>query len=349
MAQKKAHEVDGYLTQFAGRPDQPHRVFLIYGPDTGLVAERAKKLAEASGADLSDPFSTITIDADDAASDPNRLSDEAHTVSMFGGNRLVWIKGSTQKNFVAAVQPVLDLPPTDAIVLIEAGDLKKSSPLRSRIEKAGSAMALPCYQDQAKAIDALIDEELKIHNLSIEPTARQALKALLGADRMASRGEVSKLCLYSSGSGSITLDDVNAIVGDASSLAIDTIIDSASIGDIATMEHTFKRLIARGTAVFQIVSGLQRHFEMLHQAKAQMESLGKPASAVISSARPPINFQRKDAVIRALSSWPLAALERALVRLEKLSLETRSNAALAVPLTSTTLLAIAIQAKRGIR
>ena len=104
MAQVKAHEVDRYLK----KPDPKHRVVLVYGPDRGLVSERTKSLAGTSGADLNDPFSTIVIDAEDAASEPTRIADEAHTVSMFGGNRLVWIKGSTQKNLIGALQPVLD-------------------------------------------------------------------------------------------------------------------------------------------------------------------------------------------------------------------------------------------------
>ena len=99
MAQVKNHEVDRYLKQ----PNPNHRVCLLYGPDAGLVSERAKTLAKLSGADLNDPFSTIVLDAEDAASDPQRVADEAHTISMFGGNRLVHIKGSTQKQLIKAI------------------------------------------------------------------------------------------------------------------------------------------------------------------------------------------------------------------------------------------------------
>ncbi len=345
MAQLKAHQVDRYLS----RPEPQHRVFLVYGPDAGLVSERAVQLAKSSGADLNDPFSTIKLDADDAASDPSRIADEAHTVSMFGGNRLVWIKGATQKNLAGAVQPVLDLPPTDAIVIIEAGDLKKSAPLRTRIEKAKGAITLPCYQDPDRAIEVLINEELKASQLSIDPQAMTALKSLLGGDRLASRGEMQKLCLYATGSKQITLEDIQNIVGDASALAVDTVIDAASVGDIPTMEHTFKRLIAQGTAVFQIINAAQRHFQNLHQASAQMEARRQPASSVVGAMRPPINFQRKDKVVRALSIWKRPSLEKLLSRLEKTSLETRANAELSVPLASTALLAIAIEANRNSR
>lgn len=306
-------------------------------------------MAKSSGADLDDPFSTIVLDADEAAADPHRIADEAHTVSMFGGNRLVHIKGSTQKNLVKAIQPIIDQPPTDAVVIIEAGDLKKSSPLRSRIEKASAAVALPCYQDQIQALRQVIDQELEASGLSIDPEARQALLGLLGENRIASRGEVQKLCLYVGGAGTITLDDVQMIVGDASVLALDAVVDAASMGDIATMEHTYKRLIARGTAVFQVVSAMQRHFQMLHLARSQMEAGGQGAASLVGTMRPPVNFQRKDKVIRALALWRLRALDRVLKRLETVSLETRKNSPLAVALTSTALLAIAIEARQAQR
>ena len=342
MAQSKAHEVDRYIT----RPNAKHRIFLVYGPDTGLVSERVGKLAKASGADLEDPFATIKMDAEDAASDPSRIADEAHTVSMFGGNRLVWIRGSTQKNLANALQPILDLPPTDAIVIIEGGDLKKTSPLRSRIEKNASAMALPCYQDQARAIDGVIDEELQASNLTIQRDAKLLLKSLLGGDRMASRAEVQKLCLYSAGQSEVSEADILAVVGDASALAVDAVVDAASIGDVQTMEHTFKRLIAQGTAVFQVINAAQRHFQSLHMARSTMESKGQPASSAIAAIRPPFNFQRKDTVIRALSIWQLDTLQRVMERLDKTSFETRANSALSVPLASTALLAIAIEARQ---
>ena len=45
MAEKKAHEVDAWLA----RPDPKIAIVLIYGPDRGLVAERARLFAAKSG------------------------------------------------------------------------------------------------------------------------------------------------------------------------------------------------------------------------------------------------------------------------------------------------------------
>ncbi len=343
MADIKAHEVDRYLAT----QKLPHCIFLIYGPDRGLVRERAEKIIKISGVERDDPFSLISLDADDAAADPSRIADEAHTVSMFAGQRVVWIKGSTQKNLAKGIDPILATPPSDCVVIIEGGDLKKSAPLRQRIEKSSHAMALPCYQDQARALDVMIDEELAASGATISPGSRNLLKSLLGADRMASRSEVQKLCLYA-GPGT-EIDDImiSDVVGDASALVLDTVIDCALTGDIRTMEHMFKRLIAQGVATFQIVSALQRQVQMMHVMRLKMESLRQSANTVVQGARPPIMFKRKDVVISALSRWPSANLEKCLERVEKLTLESRSNAALSNALVATALLAIAVEARRN--
>ena len=107
MAELKASEV----VRFLAKPDLSKSVFLVYGPDAGLVSETADKLADKSGVDLSDPFCTLRIDADVMASETSRLAEEAHTIAMFGGKRLIRISGSTRKDLVRAVQPVLDTPP----------------------------------------------------------------------------------------------------------------------------------------------------------------------------------------------------------------------------------------------
>ncbi|MDO9306698.1 MAG: DNA polymerase III subunit delta, partial [Mesorhizobium sp.] len=90
MSQKKAHEVEAWIA----RPDPAVRVVLIYGPDRGLVSERAAAFAMRTGLPLDDAFAVIRYDASDLEQDPGRLIDEARMVSMFGGERLIWIRNA---------------------------------------------------------------------------------------------------------------------------------------------------------------------------------------------------------------------------------------------------------------
>ena len=113
MAQVKAHEVDSYIK----KPDEHHKIVLVYGPDSGAVSERAAVLVQNCSLDLGDPMSVVHLDAEEAASEPARIADEANAISMFGGDRLVWIRGKTQKNLANALQGVMDEPPKAAACL----------------------------------------------------------------------------------------------------------------------------------------------------------------------------------------------------------------------------------------
>lgn len=342
MAQRKAHEVSRFLQN----PEKQFKTILIYGPNTGLVSEHARAFAASSSVDLDDPFSLIKLDADTAAGDANKVTENAHTIGMFGGSKLIWISGSTLKNLAKSISPVLSTPPEDAWVLIEAGDLKKTSPLRKLIEQSNSAIALPCYADDDRSINQLIDEEIKNANLTIEPAARDLLRSMIGADRQASRNEVKKLCLYAQGNDTITEDHVESIVGDASAFAIDEVLDAASTGDINLVQNTLARLLDTGTHPSVIANAAQRHFQSLHKARSEMDISRQAAQAVCSRMRPPMMFRRKNMVINALNIWDTASLSTALARLDKACFETRSNAELANSIIGMALMAISIDARR---
>jgi len=340
MASLKAKEIETYLRN----PDFSKPVILLYGPDAGLVSERADKLEEKSGIDLSDPFCLIRMDADEAASDPSRIADEAHTIGMFGGKRLIRISGVTRRDLAKAVKPLLDTPPEDAIVLIEAGDLKKSSGLRKQLEANSASLAIPCYQDTDAAIGQLIDEEIIAKGLTIDRETRQVLKSMLGDNRMVSRGELSKLAIYCEGRGKVTTDEIHAIVGDASKLVMDDVIDTVSTGDAARLQSVLPKAVEAGNQPDIILLTTLRHFQMLQAARSKVELNRQPASSVIGGMRPPIHFARKNAITNALNIWTLERLGRALSRIDKAMLDCRQQAGMANALCSTTLLALSLEA-----
>jgi DNA polymerase III subunit delta len=107
-------------------------VILIYGPDEGLVSERAASIAKASVG--TDPANIMRLEGDAVSSDPLMLSDEANAISMFGGMRAIRVKTSN-KSLVTALEPLLATPPVDARIIIEAGDIKANNlnPLRFHV------------------------------------------------------------------------------------------------------------------------------------------------------------------------------------------------------------------------
>jgi len=337
----KARDISAYLA----KPHFDQKIILLYGPDQGLVSERADFLATASGVDLSDPFSLIRLDADDAAADSARLSDEAHTIGMFGGSRLIRVSGTTRRDLGKAIKPLLQTPPEDALVLIEGGDLKRNSGLLNQLSKSPNALCIACYQDMDAALEQLIDEEITGKGLKIDRETRVFVKSMLGDNRMVSRGELAKLALYCEGRQIVSMDDVRNIMGDASKLVMDDLIDAVSIGNAARLQEVLPKAIEAGNSADMITWAVLRHFQFLHLARSKVEQNRQPASSVVDGARPPIHFSRKDAVKRALSIWPLDRIGRALTRLDTTFFECRQKADTAPSLTGTTLLALCLEAQ----
>ena len=216
--------------RFVVRPDPTKPVVLVYGADAGLVSERVEALIAKSVDDPADPFQLARLDGDALARDPGRLSEEANTIPLFGGRRAVWVKAGAQ-NFAPAVEALLASLPENTRVVIQAGDLRRTAPLRAVCEKAKAAVALPCYPDGERDLSRLIDGEMRNHGLSISPQARAALLPLLGGDRLASRHEIEKLALFARGKGQVEVEDVNEVVADASALALDAVMDAAFAGE----------------------------------------------------------------------------------------------------------------------
>src|SRR6266581_6814379 len=154
MVALKGFDIDKFLA----RPQRP--IVLVFGPDAGLVRERVEALVRKSVDDPKDPFQLARLDGDDLSSEPTRLLEEANTVPLFGGRRAVWIKAGA-RNFAPAVEALMPAPAPNCRIVIEAGDLKRNAPLRAICERAGNAVALPCYADAERDIQRLIVDELR--------------------------------------------------------------------------------------------------------------------------------------------------------------------------------------------
>src|SRR5258708_30004071 len=126
MVALKSSEIEKFLA----RPDPARPIVLVFGPDAGLVRERVEALINGAVDDPKDPFQLARLDGDELAGEPSRLVEEANTIPLFGGRRAVWVKAGG-RNFAPAVAALIALPSPDRRVVIEAGDLRKTAPLRA--------------------------------------------------------------------------------------------------------------------------------------------------------------------------------------------------------------------------
>ena len=125
----------GEVDRFVERPDPKRPIVLIYGPDSGLVTERAAAIATRSIGGSTDPLQLIRMDGDELSSDPLKLVDEANAVGLFGGRRAIRVKVGS-RNIAPAIEQLTRTPPLDAMI---AGDRRsKGEPARSTVRPPAS-------------------------------------------------------------------------------------------------------------------------------------------------------------------------------------------------------------------
>lgn len=311
-------------TAFLRAPRPAIRAVLIYGPDTGLVAERAAVLARAIVPDLTDPFRVGTLSASDLTQDPARLQDEAQALAMTGGRRVVRVR-SVREDAAPLFEALLALEAVESLVVVEGGDLNPRSGLRKLFETAANAAALPCYADDAGALEDVVRQSLSEAGLRIEPVALLYLTAHLGSDRLVSRREIEKLILYKGrDTDPVSLADVRACVEDSATLALDDIVYAAAGGDIGALDEALRRAAVEGLAPIAILRNAAYHMQKLHLAVGHADR-GADIEAGIRAVRPPIFFKRLSAFRAQARQWDSRRLAAALAGLTEAELRCKTT------------------------
>lgn len=337
MSALKAHEV----ARFLARPDLTEGIFLAYGPDTGLVRETAQKLIRALTGDDPESASLVVLDGSEVDADPSILAVEAKTISLFGGKRIVRVRGAT-KSLVMTLTELRDDPGGAAIVL-EAGNLAPKDALRALVEAAKLGRALPCYPDNDETLTALIRETFNQQGTRVDADVIATLREILGNDREITRRELEKLSLYAAGSKVLTREDVLLLCADNGALVIDAILDATGGGHAEKLELALNRALSSAVDPQRLLAMTTIHFANLRRWRVEVDA-GKTPRAVLDGLRPKPHFSRAAALEQQLRLWTDSALAVASDRILQTTADSRRRPALAETSLRRALLAICMMA-----
>lgn len=340
MSELKPQEFDRLLRSSAALP----RLILLFGPDRGLVSERAEAAAKRTGIALDDAFAVVKLDASDLQKAPGRLVEEMQSIGLFGGERLVWVRGAANEKALVEGLNILSGENTlESYLIIEAGDLKKGAGLRKAAESARNVASIPCYADDAQSLNLLIDTVLAESGLRITPAARALLVENLGGDRRASRGEIQKLALYCAHDQQIEEHHVSEIIGDVRDTTLDNLIDALLQGNQQAMITAFEALVSAKTAIYQVLNAVLRQFHVLDGLRSEMERSRSSPTQVIASHGKHIFFKRRAIMTHALGVWTTPRLTRELSRLQATVLTSQKNPQIAESVAAQLLLSLTQQ------
>lgn len=295
---------------FIDNPDPGAAAVLVYGPDQGLVKERAERLGLSVVDDLSDPFNVIELTAAALKDDPARLPDEANALSFGGGRRFIRLRGVGDA-MTKTIEEYIQNPSPDALVVVEADELGPRSSLRKLFEGHASAAAIACYPAEGRDLLRAAEKMLGEFDVTIEKDALVLLGQNMAADRGMVRSEVEKLALYVGKGNRAGIDDVGACLASSGAVSLDQIAFSAADGKAAEADSYFQKALAEGESEIAVLRTMQKHFQRLDLVVSQVET-GSSASSVIGGLRPPVFFKFKDRFAQQARRWATNRLHRAL-------------------------------------
>ena len=309
------------INQFLRQPGPDVAAVLLFGPDRGLVRERAEALVMTVVDDLADPFRVTEFTGADIKADPPSLGDEAAQLSMTGGRRVIWVHEATD-GISKTFQSFLDNTGHENLVIVEAGTLGPQSSLRKLFEKSRNSASIGCYEDDAKGLEAVIRETLGRHGLSPTAEARDYLVENLGSDRRVTRSELEKLALYAlsgtansdGGNGEnrlVGLDDAMACIGDSAAMSLDSVAYCTASGDSRGLDRAFERALMEGTSPVGILRAVGRHLQRIHMALGLVDG-GATFEKAMAGLRPPIIFKFKSEFQTQMKRWRMSRLSGAL-------------------------------------
>ena len=331
------------INQFLRQPDPKVAAVLLFGPDQGLVRERAEELVLNVVDDPADPFRVSVFTGADIKADPPCLVDEAAQLSMTGGRRVIWVHEATD-GLSRIFESFFDNAGHDNLVIVEAGTLSPQSSLRNLFEKSNHGVSIGCYEDDAMGLEAVVRETLGRHGLSPTAEARDYLVENLGSDRRVTRSELEKLALYAlsgtantDGTGGargvgggngrtnpVDLEDVMACIGDSAAMSLDSIAYATASGNSRALDRAFERALMEGTSPIGILRAVDRHLQRIQMALGLVDG-GVTSDKAMAGLRPQVIFKFKSEFQTQMKHWQKNRLAAALELITEAEIDCKTT------------------------
>lgn len=286
---------------------------LVYGPDGGLARESVR-MVQKSWQPQPEPFGDTVFGAGEV---PETLIDDLNAYGFGGGERLVEVRNPDQTDMKTIVHVLAALEvqqePSVAKLLVLAGELSPSSPLRKAFEKSKCAFACPCYADRDGDVARIVRETLQQAGHRMDPAAINLFVDNVPRDRSVLRNELDKMLLFLADQESalVTPEMVRTLICQDGETGFDNLAQFCADGDMAQADIALNRALEAGQHPAMLVRTLSRHFLRLAQvARARLR--GDSVESAMSKLRPPVFIMQKQRFGSQSSKWDTNRLQKAL-------------------------------------
>ncbi len=299
---------------------------LVFGPESSVVTYRFDAIAKKISPDLSDPFLVTNLSKERLAEDKGLLSDEFFSFSMLGGRKTILIKDADTAAG-AALKLLFEnddfAKKSENFILIQAGDLDKSSPLRKLCEENPYFAAIACYEDDDRVIKKFIESELRKKQLKYSVQAIERLFEKFGKNRQIILSELEKITVFLGEEKNLTAEIIEKLTcGEAEISANEFVINFAARKfDVALKQ--LEKLFGDGFEPITLIRFLTNYLQKLYQARTELDSGFADFESVVKSQR--LFFRTEIEFRKNLKDLSLSFLIKNLQKLQELEIIIKSG------------------------
>jgi len=299
---------------------------LIFGPEAALISYRFEIIAKKIVPDLTDVFLVANLSKERLAQDKAVLLDEFYAMSMLGGRRLIIVKDADSA-CAAALKILLEdeefYKKSENFILIQSGDLDKSSALRKICEDSPHFAAIACYEDNDAVIKKYIADELSRRKISFTPQIVEMFLEKFGKDRNLIILEMRKMITYMGGNRNLTPEIVERLSASESEISISEFVNDFAAQKYSEALLAAEKLFRDGIDAITILRFLSNYFQKLMSARADIDSGNADLETAVKNQR--LFFKVENEFRKHLAKNSQKYLIKILQDLEKLEIKIKST------------------------
>jgi DNA polymerase III subunit delta len=329
--------------------DLAPRFVMLSGPDAGVLRRLGRAVADRhlqANANLE----IKRFSEDDLRSDPGCVEEAIASASLFGGASIAYVRVSSEKD-AASLAVILDQvekggPQPEGVLILDIGEVSKSSKSRKMFEDSRHAWSLQLYESTRDDLVHVARLEATANGVTIEPDALALILENGAQDSDSIAAEVTKLALYAGHGSIIDVDGVNLVGSGGREAGLDEAIDAAFGGQRGLMATRLEQAFSSGANAVAIINAVGRRIRVLLQVQAGIANGGN-AAEILKNPRLGVFWKRQADVARQSGLWGRATLEDALRATLDADSQIKRAGSPDVALVERLLTRIATRASRG--
>ena len=245
------------------------------------------------------------------------------TKSLFGNKKIIIISRATDK-LCTLINDLLDREIIETKIIIKSSSLEKKSKLRNLFEKEHQLVCTPVYEDDVRALNLVIQNFLKINNLSLSQEIKNILIERSKGDRINLKNELSKLKNLSLSKSKLSIDDVNKLSNLAENYSVFELSDNYLAKNSKKVSNILNENNYSSEDCILIIRTILNKCKRLLKIRNEIDN-NRSIDQVISSFKPPIFWKEKDIVKRQAKSWSTNEVKEIIFKINDLEALVKKN------------------------